>query len=398
MNGSPVAGNSTAQERVRTRRVYYVSGFDPRGAAHYYRLYKEEAEKQGVNVGYQIELGPRRRVGRHQHGWNIEFNWHGESVATDYRFLSWDDIVRRNWESNPFRLLATTCKSYAKFVACGALGRIRTLYRGPFYSGVYPLAALLLIALLGAVAGGAAGGVAHELGAHIVAAWMIGLSALSAALVAGYKLADRMGVLWLLRTYLFVYSHGESASEEITQRISEFADTIMQDLKDHPCDEVLLVGHSVGSILAVSLLSRILNSSVESPKLTLVTLGQCIPLLSLIPAAAAFRHDLKLLAEHPDVPWLDKGARIDPLCFSQIDPVAASGIVSPDLKWPRMHAVRPFRMFSPENYKQIRRDKLRLHFQYLMSSELQTNYDYFLLTAGPVRISLTEAGIESPTG
>jgi hypothetical protein len=31
----------------------------------------------------------------------------------------------------------------------------------------------------------------------------------------------------------------------------------------------------------------------------------------------------------------------------------------------------------------MRWDKIRLHFQYLMASELPTAYDFFALTAGP---------------
>jgi len=156
---------------------------------------------------------------------------------------------------------------------------------------------------------------------------------------------------------------------------------------------VILIGHSVGSILAVSVLARVLGKSAENriPNMTFVTLGQCIPLISLIPGAASFRLDLKTLAEYPDVPWLDMAARADALCFSQVNPVEFSGIDSPGVKWPKMQVVRPFKMFSPEKYKRLKRNKLRLHFQYLMSSELQTDYDYFLMTAGPYRMSFSES-------
>lgn len=370
-------------QQIRSRRVYYIGGFDPRGASYYHRLYKEEARKQAENAGYRVNVGPRRKIHAGQHAWNIEFESQGHNVITDYRFLSWDDIVRQNWESNPFKLLAITVLSYSKFIACGAFARIRKMYRGPFYSGLYPLAILFLIAIMSALAGGALKYLVTSFGGAEGLSYGMGILVMVTCLSMGYKLANRMGVLWLLRTYLFVYAWGESPPEGLDQRITEFAELIARDQQEMPCDEVILVGHSVGSILAVSVLARALNIlGDQNGRLSLVTLGQCIPLLSLIPGAVSFREEIKTLAEHPSVPWLDMGARADPLCFSQVNPVKGSGIDSPDAQWPKMHIVRIFKLFPPEKYKRIKRNKLRLHFQYLMSSESQADYDYFMLTAG----------------
>jgi hypothetical protein len=40
-------------------------------------------------------------------------------------------------------------------------------------------------------------------------------------------------------------------------------------------------------------------------------------------------------------------------------------------------------MFPPHTYRKMRWDKIRLHFQYLMASQLPTSYDFFAITAGP---------------
>ncbi|MDI1307913.1 MAG: hypothetical protein PSV17_00585 [Methylotenera sp.] len=375
---------------VSKRRVYYIGGFDPRGASFYHRLYKDEALKQGTKTGNHIEVGPRHKVSSHQHSWVIKSDYHQHTVNTDYRFLGWDDIVRQHWETNGLRLVALTIKGYARFIDCGALGRIRKLYRGPFYSGIYPVAFLFITALLSIIFGGISVILVASVGAPPVVTAMVSLLAMLACFWMGLKLADRLGVLWLLRTYLFVYFWGESTPDKLNARIKAFADIIVQDQNNSPCDEVIVIGHSVGSIVAVSVVARALEQSAEKLNLSLVTLGQCIPLLSLIPSAEAFRHDLKTLAEHPDVAWLDMVARADALCFSQVDPIKASGIDSSMARWPKQQIVRPFKMFSPEQYKRLKRNKLRLHFQYLMSSEYQTDYDYFLLTAGSSRLCFSE--------
>ena len=48
---------------------------------------------------------------------------------------------------------------------------------------------------------------------------------------------------------------------------------------------------------------------------------------------------------------------------------------------PRFHT-----LFESARYVQLRRDKRRMHLQYLMSGEMPGGYDFFDLTAGPGRL------------
>ncbi|MNN16146.1 hypothetical protein D3C81_1292750 [compost metagenome] len=79
-------------------------------------------------------------------------------------------------------------------------------------------------------------------------------------------------------------------------------------------------------------------------------------------------------------------ARADSLCFSQANPLDISGIQGAKIGRPTRQVVRPFRMFSKQDYARMKRSKQRLHFQYLMASALPNEYDYFRMTAGPSRI------------
>src|SRR5690606_12122164 len=107
-------------------------------------------------------------------------------------------------------------------------------------------------------------------------------------------------------------------------------------------------------------------------------------LISLMPSATAIRRDLQTLAEESALRWLDMTARADALCFAQANPLEASGIAAAGR--PVAQAVRPFRMFDARTYARLKRNKLRLHFQYLMASDLPNEYDYFRMTAGPGRL------------
>ncbi|PZX25946.1 conserved hypothetical protein [Cupriavidus phytorum] len=373
---------------VRRRKVYYVSGFDPRGAAFYHRLYREESVKQAVHHGGSVAVGGRSRLGEHVSAWNIDSEWDGHSVSTEYQFLHWDDLVRRHWEPSLPRLVWSTLASYARYIGCGAFGRLSKTFRGPFFSALYPLVYLALLLMLSL---GIGIGASAALSAVGVPGWLAVAGGMAAGAVlfgGGVALANRLAVFWLLRIYRFVQAWGEREPEDVRQRIEAFADWIRRDLEASPCDEALVVGHSVGSIVGVSLAARLADALTPAQRrgLTLVTLGQCIPLLSLMPSATAFRRDLQRLSAEQEMQWLDMNARADSLCFSQANPLDISGIAGVAAGRPTAQVVRPFRMFGKQEYARMKRSKQRLHFQYLMASALPNEYDYFRMTAGPRRI------------
>ena len=384
---------------VRRRRVHYISGFDPRGPVHYHRLYRDEAAKQQAVDEAAIEVGPRTRFGRRQSGWAIHAEWDGQRVETDYRFMSWDDIVRKHWIRNPLRLVARGLTGYPIYLATGGLQRARTLSRGAFYSGMLPLVCLLLLLLvmLGVAAAGWAIG---NLTGLTLAGPLLGFGLALVTGAGGLRLAERFGIFWLLRICIFIYDWGRQGIPGLQQRSREIANAIVAAQREDPVDEVLIVGHSIGSMVAVTVAAELLRDDGEVPaelagRVGLMTLGQCIPWLGFMPQATAFRAELERLARAESLPWIDVSGPTDPLGFYNVDPIAEAGILGAPPGRPRLVTARFFRMFHFDTYRRLRRDKLRLHFQYLMASELPAEYDYFRITAGP-RPGLEPFFIETP--
>ncbi|WP_321795818.1 hypothetical protein [Caballeronia sp. J97] len=378
-----------AGARVKTRRVYYVSGFDPRGPGYYHRLYKDEARKQAALLGVEITTGPRTRRSEHASVWRVDADWKGHAVSTEYQFLHWDDIVRVNWERNLAKLAWAGFASIVQYARCGAWAQLRRDFRGPFLSSIYPHACLFFILLLALLGGLAATGLVTRAGGQGVAGVAGGIVTAAALCMTGVRLANRTAVFWLLRIYEFVGAWNDDKQRQIEARADALARHIVDEHRRAPCDEVLLIGHSVGSIVAVMVGARLaaLARAGEHTNLSMLTLGQCIPLLGMQPRAEAFRACLRTLAEHRDLPWLDMNARADALAFSQVNPLDASGVAGAPAGRPVAQLVRPFRMFGDAAWAKIRRDKMRLHFQYLMASDLPNQYDYFRMTAGPYRLT-----------
>jgi hypothetical protein len=374
--------------RVKTRRVHYFSGFDPRGAAFYHRLYREEAGKQSTHNNARLVVGPRQRRNDFVSAWGVSSELEGERTHTDYQFMHWDDLARANWQRSPWLLWAGGFGPWVKLFTCGYWMRIRSVSKPASLCGAFPAALFLVFLLLASLVGI---GVGYFSSLSGLGMWVfLALGGVTSGLVlrVGFAASEKLGGHWILRTILFVRSWALGEQRPLDRRFDEFASHVIQEQKRNPVDEVLLVGHSIGSIVAVDVAARLTAKSLsEHDRVKLLTLGHCIPMLSFLPEANEFRESMKILATAKAIPWTDVTIPPDPLCFYGLDPVEMLGEVAPGIQGPRMAVARVYRMFRHETYSRLRWNKLRLHFQYLMASELPADYDYFLTTAGPLPLN-----------
>ena len=394
-------------DRVRRRRVFYVSGFDPQGPAHYHRLYVDEAARQAAVLGCRIDVGRRERVSAESSGWAVHARWPSAAAAgggqgdpgdeavvdTFVEFLRWDDIVRAHWPRSRWRVMASTLATTWAQLRNGVLPLIlRTSW--PAFLVLFMPPALVVGLLLGALGLGVAGAAlaAHghpAIGAAVVLAGGWGWWRFAAWAEARVQMA------WLMRSTRFILRQAAGRTPELEARIDAFAEQVRRALAENDVDEVLVVGHSSGAMLAASVVARVAGAGATPAawrgRLALLTLGECIPMLSYQPEAEAFRHELAALARS-GVPWVDVTAPPDGCCFALVDPTAVARRRlgqdgAPGWQGPRRLNARFAQAFDPEVYAAVRRDKYRCHFQYLMATGRPAAYDYFSVTAGPVSLA-----------
>ena len=204
-------------------------------------------------------------------------------------------------------------------------------------------------------------------GAGPVGTCLVAMSCLAVGLWVLRRCEKALQTTWLGRILAFVARLSQDRSAETTQRIDTMARAIAARLRAGSIDEVLVVGYSVGSILAVSAVARALRESIHDagadadtePALSLLTVGHCIPLLGMLPGASGFRDELRRLASHPALTWFDFSAPGDWGSFALIDPLAACRVetterphAQPMMRSPRFHT-----LFSETTYARLRRDK-----------------------------------------
>ncbi len=391
------------QSDAPDRLVFFFSGFDPKGATFYHRLFRSGIAQRNASHDETLAVGGRHRIGRWASVWTGL--WRGAPAATGGRpptmrtrvhFMRWDDIVRRHWRRKPMQLLRDYWNVYAKGLATGVLLRVRKQAPTAFGLALFPLGVLLVAVMAGMLLIG---------GSLLLSGWLSPAWALLAGLVVGLvgwrALAAWVDCEWLLRLYAFMREEAIGEVPALDARVDEMAKHIVEAVEARlrqpgagPLKEVMFVGYSTGTIMATTVMARALHRLTElvdsrrtrsGATLSMVTLGQCLPIATEWPGAGRLRADLDALSECGMLTWHDYSASSDRAAFWRTPPWPEPAQLKGHQASPRFRS----RLTAVE-YAALRRDRREMHLQYLRPpagrGEPDT-FDFFALTCGPATLA-----------
>lgn len=168
---------------------------------------------------------------------------------------------------------------------------------------------------------------------------------------------------------LLKYGKGQALTLDL--RIEEFKKFIINEVSNENFDEIQIIGHSAGSILGIDIVVKVLEemSLIDIKNITFITLGQCIPIITLQSGDGAIklRRSLKTLLTFDELLWVDY--------FDYDDKTSMPGHskakeISTDFS----------SLYKQKKYTTFNMHKR--HFLYIMSTDYPGGYDYFKLTAG----------------
>lgn len=370
------------------RKIFYLSGFDPRGARFYHQLYAEQARIYAANSGHDIAVSKRERIDDSNYRWTIDDCT--ASAETEMIFLGWDDVIRSRWIRNPLELLGRSVLSYWRFSRGMDWVRTRRFPRGSLIAFYYPGASAILLPIL-------FGSILWLLFSLFLAfPWNL-IAAIVTGLLVAAIIIRKIESFWLLRFIIFNDSFARrDLDTDLDHRLGEMAETINAALAE-PVDEVLFVTHSNGSIMAVPVMAQLLamNGGHMPQHFALMTLGSCIPLIGCRRDGTRFHEQLETLARG-QFTWLDIGSITDGACIALIDPFdSCAAEARPDI-----HILSPrwFKYCDPATYDARRRNKYEVHFEYLRTFDRISPLDYIGVTSGarPLAQSITAFEAENP--
>jgi hypothetical protein len=375
---------------IRRRHVFYVEGYDPQGAEGYYAIFQRTWKRFQKIWPFSVKLGPLHLDSELQAHWDIDASGPNWQVSTRYEFLRQEHIIRTNMAQPMWRQVPRALWWAVTDILSGALFRI---FRASWRYGLallYFQSLLLLWLTVSGAAGALLGFVLTRwLGVPVWAA--IAAAALAALAVFALlrPLADRWFVVQINNhwPYLREYARGEPSCFDAP--IEACARRVVEAAHAHAADELLVIGHSGGGMLAPAVVARALELDPDvgrrGPRLVLLTLGSLMPGAALHPAAVKMRAIIRRLAVEPSIRWIDCQARKDILNFWDFDPVEGIGVhPGPERCNPTVWDVRFRDMLLPDFYRRLRLNLFRMHYQFIMANDMQSPYDYLMLVAGPV--------------
>jgi pimeloyl-ACP methyl ester carboxylesterase len=383
---------------IARRHVLHVSGYDPVEPRRLHRRFKRELAIFARTWKLDATASDTRATNTGT-AWSVVTAGPDWRVETAYETLDWDDIVRGDLEISMFRRICDAVPAIADIFFSGTA--FRYLVASNRYA-LFFLVPLLEFALFAAVATFFGRTVAAVLPFGAVTQAMVAL----VLAVAGFFVLARWPGHYMrfdqaLSDWVFARDYRRGRRSDIDARLDAFASRLVAVMRARDVDEVLLVGHSLGSLLAIDLLCRAFDLDPDlargGPRLSFLTIGATVPKLTLHPGGGRFRTCVRRIAEHPGVDWVEYQARDDAISFYRFNPVTSRriGDDEPSGK-PLIRRVQIHDMLTRESYLRYRWRFMRLHYQFVMANELRAAYDYFMLACGPVPVLTTAQTADGP--
>jgi hypothetical protein len=380
--------------RVQHRHIIYVQGYDPRGLAQYYRMFRTELRKFGRLYQLTATISrPQSTPDGETASWSIETKADDWQTRTSYDFLRFEDLIQRDLASPIWQTVFQAVWIYWRLVFAGTIARFwRANWRFATFI-TYPHFLLLLEAL-----GAAAIAFGFEKGLETLGIPdPFSIAAAAAVFVAllGTMLKyseNQTYLLYLLCDTIWTWEFSHRRRPEWDQRIDRFAQHLSNIARSSDAEEIIIVGHSSGSFLGTEILARALKLDPalgrHGPRIVLLTIGGNFPIVGFHAVSQDFRDHLRQLAIEPSIDWIDCQSRKDVMNFYPFDPIAGHGIdVGALRRNPTIVPVRFREIIKPEHYNLFRWKFFRVHFQFVMANERPHAYDFFMIVCGPIPLS-----------
>lgn len=378
---------------IRRRRVIYVEGYDPQGAEGYHNLFARSWKRFVKNWGFKSRLGELAIESQDFAHWDVEAAGPNWRVETRYDFLRQEHIIRANMAEPMLRQVPRALAWTFDYLVSGTI--VRVLFASwEFGLALVHFQLMVIWSLVLSIGGG----------------WWIGRTA-----VRRLDLLDPVGLLisiiaalaifWAMRplakqwSVIQINNHWPYLCELVRGEANCFdapieacAQRVIAAARANDADEIVVIGHSGGGVLAPAVMARALEIDSEvgrrGPPLVLLTLGSIAPGAALHPKAEKLRSVFARLAVEPSITWVDVQSRKDALNFWDFDPIGGLGIIKLDGERcnPIVWKVRFREMLSYDFYRRLRLNFFRLHYQFIIATDQRAPYDYFMLVAGPVPV------------
>jgi hypothetical protein len=373
---------------TRSRQVYYLTGYDPARAETLHRRFAGELETFKRTWNVEATLSPPEQIDtRPSVSWVTTVHapdWQAETV---HELLLWGDFVREDLKRPLTRRLIDAASAYLDFIATGTAVRFAAASWRYVLFFLYPLIVSALFAGSAWMFGRVLSDALSSVGLNRVLVGSLAGVVLFVVLMWAFGAQLRLPLLLDLWSFADDYIYRRRPGLEA--RLDQFAKLVVEGARSGTADEIVIVGHSLGSAFAIDLLERALGYDPDlahhGPSIGLLTLGASIPKFTLHKNAGRLRAAAARVAAEPAIAWTEIQSRDDLVSFYKFDPVSLQRLAGDRMNAkPVVRRVQIHDMLQPATFWRKRLNVMRFHYQCVMANDKPAPYDYFLATCGPV--------------
>ncbi|MEW6124777.1 MAG: hypothetical protein AB1698_19385 [Pseudomonadota bacterium] len=386
------------------RHFFFVAGFDPMDAEGHHRIFHREMARFSSVWNVEVEAQDAPQPTPTGALWDATAHGAGWTTQARVELLCWDDLVRAEMGRSRASHVLGGIRAILDMIATGTIVRyFRFSHR---YGIFFLLTYVALLAILGVSAG--AGWLAHHLAAGLGALPAIGIglaAAVACFLGAMATFGARMRLKQSLDLAEFSVDFVRRRHPAIDARMDAFADRLLAVVDERGADgegvdEIVIAGHSLGAMHAVSLLARALAKDPDFPNratVRLLTVGNTSAKFALHPAGGWLRAAGEKVFEARDIYWAEFQARDDLVSFYKVNPVTlrhagnSNGLLRPFV---RQVTIRE--MMTPATFRRYRLDLMRLHCQFFLANDRRAAYDFYAFIFAPVSFDAVVHEIQGP--
>lgn len=370
------------------RHVIYIPGYDPRPPEAAFSFFQNEIARYGDvrDVACTLEVTKGLDEGDPLYAlWQARSNQSGNTVNTDLYFINWRDLVLREFQLSGFMRVLLGFLTFAHMAFSGYYYRLyqRHLHSTLFWAYPPIFFAILVSAIL------------FPLGLLVeMVSWqdyrqsapaMMGLVLWPLAVYRGSWLLERHTYFWYLTNdCISIRRYSLDKDTALRERLKSAGQLILQIHENAaPEDEVIVLGHSSGSMLVIDALHEALcikpDLGTAGARIRCLTLGSAFNYFCGFSGSTKLRTAIATLAVNRAIHWRDVYASEDIICngkFPSLQDFTRKRALSKN-EGPEQQRTRITASLTPERYRALWGKVFNMHFCYLVASDNPGYFDLY---------------------
>lgn len=369
---------STDKPHHINRLVLNFPGFETTGSVHQIERLTAGSIKTAGLWNFEVERSNiEENPEEHKTDTRFSSAGNGWTATTRYVHFSWADIISE-YEDKPYpKSLLVHFPKYLTFFLDGSVLKYSKASRRYWGFTIYPLLLMIVFGLVSYF------GMASLL-SGVSSIWII-LASLTVFLLLCKWPGDRFYVNLSINDWAFARDMCNSENPKIDKRYELFANQIIEEVSQSKPDEILIVGHSFGSVWAVTALAMALEKEPNlflSKRVTFLALGSSLLKIGLVRRAQFFRDAVAKVLSQKDLVWHDIQTKTDFISFYKSDPFKPMGIAETASEV-IVHRVNFKHALTKSRHKKMMKSMYLAHRQYILYCDNRVHHDFQLRVIGP---------------